>query len=408
MPKRSCCTNLVEHTSKIVKQLELRDVKQVDIIYTDFTKAFDRLNIRIIVEVLNCYGINGTLLKWFESFLVNRWQYVKVNGCKSEIYKVHSGVPQGSHCGPTLFNIVMNLIPITLKDLKIIFYADDAKFFLPIKQLSDCNLLQQQATDFYDCCNILGLELNVKKCKVMSVNKTAQQLKYNYMFGSTVIERVACFTDLGIIFNQKFTFKDDLTYRISKARSMLDFIKRQSSEFRDPAILRVLYFAFVRSKLEYCSQVWDVFYSNYFLENQGSVTLFKNIEKVQANFLKYISRYDRITMNLTYNEKCTYYGMQTLATRRTMASSMFCFDTLTGMIDAEFILSQMALNCNTRNLRNVQFMRTDKHRSNYGQNEPINAMLSKFNQFQDIFDFNIDKIQFKKLMSKKLICQDRA
>jgi hypothetical protein len=59
---RSCITNLVEMTSFIASGLEQRDIKQVDVIYTDFTKAFDRVEVRVVMIALESFKISGSSL----------------------------------------------------------------------------------------------------------------------------------------------------------------------------------------------------------------------------------------------------------------------------------------------------------------------------------------------------------
>ena len=108
MQKRSCTTNLLEHTSFIARELEKKEVKQVDVIYTDFSKAFDRVPISVVEKALECYGVCGHLLNWLSSYLRTRKQYVQFKNIRSEIFVAKSGVPQGSHCGPTLYNLVAN------------------------------------------------------------------------------------------------------------------------------------------------------------------------------------------------------------------------------------------------------------------------------------------------------------
>ena len=106
----------------------------------------------------------GNVLKWFSSFLDGRMQYVKAYGSESYMFAVRSGVPQGSHSsGPTLFNAVINIIPTVIQNVDIEFYADDAKFKLPINDEEHCVVFQSIASTFYDLNTRLGLELNVEK-----------------------------------------------------------------------------------------------------------------------------------------------------------------------------------------------------------------------------------------------------
>ena len=106
-------------------------------ILLDLKKAFDTVNHRILLQKLNAYGIRGNLLKWFESYLTGRSQYVVYDGIKSDIYNVTCGVPQGSILGPLLFILNMNDICNVSEHLFTILYADDTCVLLSGKDLTE-------------------------------------------------------------------------------------------------------------------------------------------------------------------------------------------------------------------------------------------------------------------------------
>ena len=115
---------------------------QVDTAILDFSKAFDKVAHSRLLYKLNYYGIRGNLLTWLSSFLHGRSQQVVVDGAKSPVCKVTSGVPQGSVLGPTLFLIYINDIVLNVKS-EMRLFADDILLYRTIKNPNDHEILQE-------------------------------------------------------------------------------------------------------------------------------------------------------------------------------------------------------------------------------------------------------------------------
>ena len=84
-------------------------------IFVDFQKAFDTVDHHILLKKLENYGVRGISNKWFASYLVNRKQFVSINGCKLNLADVKLGVSQGSILGPLLFLTYINDLHLAIK-----------------------------------------------------------------------------------------------------------------------------------------------------------------------------------------------------------------------------------------------------------------------------------------------------
>ena len=145
VPNRDCITNLLLALEDWAEAL--RFGYDIDVIYTDFAKAFDSLPHNRLLLKLKSLGIKGDVLKWIKSFLTERRHRVTVDGELSDWVYLISGIPQGSVLGPTLFVIFINDMPAVAGNC-IKLFADDAKLYSTARSEDDVISLQNDINNF--------------------------------------------------------------------------------------------------------------------------------------------------------------------------------------------------------------------------------------------------------------------
>ncbi|XP_026744752.1 uncharacterized protein LOC113506092 [Trichoplusia ni] len=258
---KSTVTNLVLLNDYITEVMD--GGGQVDVVYTDYSKAFDRIDHRILISKINTMGVHGDLLRWFSSYLDNRSQAVVLNNYISSWVPVPSGCPQGSLLGPLLFVAYINDIDSCLLSSKLLCFADDMKIYAAISSIEDMPKLQADLERLEEYCRRSRLDLNPAKCSVVTYSRKRSVIQTSYTLGGQPLPRVSSIRDLGVHHDSKLLFETHVDNIVSKATKSLGFIMRVSKSFKNAKTLKILYCTFVRSQLEYASEIWNPCYQKY-------------------------------------------------------------------------------------------------------------------------------------------------
>ena len=140
--------------------------KLIGAIYLDITKAFHTIAHNVLIGKLPKFRICGKSLDWFINYLFNRSQTVEINGCRSAVEPIVSGIPQGSILGPLLFIMFYNKFPDHTQSCKLIMYADDTVIFYANKGLTVTeNQLNKDMENVKNYCFTNELIINTIKGK---------------------------------------------------------------------------------------------------------------------------------------------------------------------------------------------------------------------------------------------------
>lgn len=331
VPRRSTTTNLVSLTQYVCNMIA--SGAQVDVIHTDFAKAFDTVCIETLLTKLADLGLPGSLLSLLESYLTGRVNYVRVAGIFSDPYIATSGVPQGSNLGPLLFLIFINLIARSLT-CGVSLYADDAKLFACVRSEEDCCQLQANLVAFAEWTAVNRLAINAGKCKVISFSRKLAPLHFDYVVGGVRVPRVRSCTDLGVTFDLRLTFVQHVSKVASAANRVLAFVTRMCRDFPGTRALSLLFNSLVLSKLEYAALVW------YPTSAKHKALL----ERVHRRFLKSVLARKLghgLPRGVPYMDLCNLNASLTLGERWECSAAAFVAGLARGAIDCPDLLAQI-------------------------------------------------------------------
>ncbi len=122
-----------------------KDVISIDIIFLDFSNAFNFVPHHELIKTLSEKGISGDFLKILINSLKDRKEFASYENSNSNVYTIKVGIPQGSIGSPILFNIDKSDLVNCIKFSKLFEFADDSVIIKIIKQNCDRNELQYRS-----------------------------------------------------------------------------------------------------------------------------------------------------------------------------------------------------------------------------------------------------------------------
>ena len=288
------------------------DTKATDVVFMDFSKAFDSVPHERLLYKLEQHGIGGALLKWFRNFLTNRQQRVVVRGSYSKWTNVTSGVPQGTILGPILFLIYINDLPNEIVS-HVKLFADDTKVYRKLSDPeNDGEILQSDLNRMSEWTNLWQLSFNLDKCVVMRITHHKDKSIPEYYLSDKKLKVANEFKDLGVIVSSDLSWSNQVASTVKKANRIVGLIKRTIG-FSSTSIFSTLYKSLVRPVLEYAAPVW----SPYLVKDV------KALERVQRRASRIALKQKRGEM--PYNERCKLLKWDTLEKRRKFLSLVECY-----------------------------------------------------------------------------------
>ena len=257
--KHSCETATVKIFNDILIQLDKKS--KVILVLLDLSAAFDTIShSKLLRRLQTDYGVTGKVLKWIESYLMDRTARVKIGSTESAPEKIEFGVPQGSILGPLLFILYTRDLERIAKmyDLSLHMYADDSQLYVSFAP-NNYELVMKKVQQCVEHIQVWMtqnlLKLNADKTEIMILNnkwdKTTTPETVAVVHGEdTGVSSSA--KNLGVIFDSELTMSNHVSKVVQACNLHLVNLWRIGNKLTKKQ-KTLLVNTLIHSRLDYCN-----------------------------------------------------------------------------------------------------------------------------------------------------------
>lgn len=265
------------------------------------------------------------------------------------------------------------------------------KFICPCVVRLTVTVSKQTTTDS-EYCKENRLELNVGKCEIITFTRKRNFISYNYTLNGDTVPRVSLVRDLGVMLDYKLLYTSHFEYIAQKAYKMLGFLFRIVKSFRNIDSLKTLYYAYVRSIMEYASPIWSPSY----------VTHIAQLESVQRCFIRRLNnRFG--ARGLDYAERLSFFNILSLENRRLIADMKLLHDIVNAALDCPGLIERIGVSACTNRTRHKRCLYAGSARSNYARQSVLHRIAESYeDMFGDVDIFFVTRSKFISIVIENL------
>ena len=295
---------------------------QTELLYLDFSKAFDRVSHQKLLYILPHYKINPIIINWLQDYLTCRQQKTVIDGHSSNTCYITSGVPQGSVLGPLLFVIYVNQLITELKNkcsnIHIFGFADDVKLLS-----SDPNSLQDALDIVSNWTYNWQLPIQPLKSEHITFRRGQSQTP-KFQINNNYFITVDTVKDLGLYITDTLKWTQNITNISSKA-NYLTYNILKTFNTPDINLYILLYKTYIRPIVEYNTSIWT----------PHLITEIRQIEAVQKRFTRKLCQKLNISFK-DYKHRLGLLNIESLEYRRIKFDLILLYKIFNNLIDVDF------------------------------------------------------------------------
>lgn len=287
--------------------------------------------------------------------------------------------------GPILYILYTNGM-----GLDELCYADDTKVFLRIRNMNDRNELQGKMDRIEQWSEENGLTLNPSKTYVVSYGK--RKVHSIYFLKGTIIKEVDEVRDLGVIFDNKLTFKSHINYIAKRASQMIGAARRFVTGLNNTGMMTRIYSIYIRPVLEYCAVIWN---QNRITVNNTINLLHKKITRIALN-VYYTMDPERY---IVYNKRCEILSQDGPQIRRSTQAATIFVRVVKGEMALSFGQLFVEHINHDRNVRNFHLIKRADYR--IPAKSPVAIILASTRSYEGVIDLSLETSTIRKKKSSK-------
>ena len=227
----------------------------------DYSRAFDTVNHRILLDKLNKYGVREKALQLLASYLENRKQCVRINNTYSNLITTNISIPQGSVLGPLLFILFINCLPNISQNFLPTMFADDCTLSFRNNNLDNLvSVCNEELMLFKLWSDANRLTINVDKTNCLFFSNIFDPPCGRICIDDQEIDFVSETKFLGMFIDDKVKFDKHINYICNKI-SISNGIMFRIRKLVPTSCLKSIYYSIIHQYILYCLPIFGATYN---------------------------------------------------------------------------------------------------------------------------------------------------